>query len=60
VDLRSLNATCLHGPFPTLFSDGVLKNIGGREAYSFIDGFLGNHSIIIVEEDTTKITFTTC
>jgi hypothetical protein len=39
VDLRKLNDACLHDPFPTPFIDEVLENVGGQEAYSFIDGF---------------------
>jgi hypothetical protein len=29
VDLRSLNATCVHDPFPTPFTYDVLENVGG-------------------------------
>jgi hypothetical protein len=29
VDLRKLNDSCLHDPFPTLFTDEVLYNVGG-------------------------------
>jgi hypothetical protein len=29
VDLRKLNDTCLHDPFPTPFTDKVLDNVGG-------------------------------
>jgi hypothetical protein len=43
MDLRKLNDTCLHDPFPTPFSDDVLENIGGKETYSFIYGFSGYH-----------------
>ena len=43
VDLRNLNNACLHDPFPTLFIDEVLENVGGHEAYSFTDGFSGYH-----------------
>lgn len=39
VDLRKLNDACIHDPFPTMFIDEVLDNVGGQEAYSFIDGF---------------------
>ena len=31
VDLRYLNATCIHNPFPTPFIDEVLENMGARE-----------------------------
>jgi hypothetical protein len=45
VDLRKLNDACLHDPFPTPFTDEVLENVGGQEAYSFTDGFSGYHQI---------------
>jgi hypothetical protein len=35
VDPRKLNDACLHDPFPTPFTDEVLENVGGQEAYSF-------------------------
>ena len=43
VDLRKLNDASVHDPFPTPFSDEVLDNVGGQEAYSFIDGFSSYH-----------------
>jgi hypothetical protein len=43
VDLRKLNDACLHDPFPTCFTDEVLDNVGGREVYSFTNGFSGYH-----------------
>jgi hypothetical protein len=43
VDLKKLNDGCLHDPFPTPFTDEVLENVGGKETYSFIDGFSGYH-----------------
>ena len=43
VDLRKLNDACLHDHFPTPFTDEILENVGGEEAYSFIDGFSGYH-----------------
>ena len=54
VDLRRLNDTCIHNHFPTLFTDEALDNVGGQEAYSFIDGFLGHHHIKIVLEDRSR------
>jgi hypothetical protein len=45
VYLRNLNNACLHGPFLTSFTDEVLENVGGQEAYSFTGGFLGYHQI---------------
>jgi hypothetical protein len=35
----------------------VLENVGGREAYSFTDGFSGYHQVWIIEEDQAKTTF---
>lgn len=43
VDYRILNNACIPDPFPTPFSDEVLDNVGGNEAYSFTDGFSGYH-----------------
>jgi hypothetical protein len=43
IDLRKLNDACRHDPFPTPFTDEVLENVGGHEAYSFTDGFSGYH-----------------
>ena len=59
VDLRKLNDSCLHDPFPTPFTDEVLDNVGGQEVYSFTDGFSGYHHIRIALEDRHKTTFTT-
>jgi hypothetical protein len=43
VDYRSLNSACAHDPFPTRFSDEVLDQMVGNEAYSFTNGFSGYH-----------------
>eukprot|EP00253_Pinus_taeda_P035663 PITA_35663 len=59
VDLRKLNDACVHDPFPTPFTNGVLDNVGGQEAYSFTDGFFGYHQIEITLEDRSKTTFAT-
>jgi hypothetical protein len=59
INLRKLNDTCLHDPFPTPFTDEVLENVGGHEAYSFTDGFSSYHHIKIAQEDRHKTTFTT-
>jgi len=47
VDLRKLNDSCLHDPFPTPFKYEVLENVGGKETYSFTDGFFGYDQIKI-------------
>jgi hypothetical protein len=59
VDLRNLNVACLHDPFPTPFTNEVLENVGGHEAYSFTDGFSGYHQIKIAVEDRYNTTFVT-
>ena len=51
VDLRKLNDSCMHDPFPTPFTDEVLEGVGGQEMYSFIDGFSGYHQVRITKED---------
>jgi len=45
VDMISLNATCIHHPFPTPFTDDVLENVSGWEAYFFTNNFLGYHQV---------------
>ena len=57
VDLRKVNDTCLHDPFPTSFINEVLEGVGGQEVYSFTDGFSGYHQIKIAKEDRHKTTF---
>lgn len=57
-DYRSLSNSCVHDPFPTLFSDGFLDNVAGNEAYSFTDRFSSYHQVRIREEDNKKTTFT--
>jgi hypothetical protein len=59
VDLRKLNDVCLHDPFPIFFTYEVLDNVGGKEAYSFTEGFVGYHQINIVHEDRHNTTFAT-
>ena len=57
IDLRKLNYSFVHDPFPTPFIDEVLENFGGQEAYSFTDGFSRYHQIKITLEDQSKTTF---
>ena len=51
VDMRKLNHAFLHDPFTTPFTDEVLENVGGHEAYPFIDGFSCYHQIKMAQED---------
>jgi hypothetical protein len=57
VDLRKLNDTFLHDPFPTPFTNEELENLGGQEAYSFTNGLSGYHQIKIIPEDMYKTIF---
>ena len=57
VYMRKLNDSCLHDPFPTPFTYEVLDNVGGQEAYSFTDGFLGYHQIKIAPKYKYNTTF---
>jgi len=50
IDIRKLNNACLHDPFPTPFTNRVLENVGGQDAYSFTNGLSGYHQINIVQE----------
>ena len=59
INLKNLNDTCVHDPFPTPFTNEVLDNVGGQEAYYFTDGFFGYHQIQITPEDRRKTTFMT-
>jgi hypothetical protein len=53
------NGSFLHDPFLTPFTDEVLEDVGGQEAYSFIDGFSTYHQINIAPKDRHKMTFVT-
>ena len=57
VKLHNLNYAYIHDPFPTLFIEKIMENVGGKEVYSFIDGFSGYHKVKIIEEDIHKMTF---
>jgi hypothetical protein len=59
VNLHNLNAAYVHDPFPTPFTDEVLENVGGCEAYSLTYGFLGYHQVQIMKENHAKTTFAT-
>ena len=59
VDLRKLNNTCLHDPLPTPFIEEVFESVGGKDMYSFTNGFFGYHQVIITKKDRQKMTFVT-
>jgi hypothetical protein len=49
----------LHDPFPTPFTNEVLEQVSGKEAYSFTDRFSGYRQVRIAEEDKRKNVFIT-
>jgi len=49
----------VNDPFLILFTNEVLENVGGQEAYSFMDAFSGYHQIKIMPTDRSKTSFTT-
>lgn len=59
IDLGKLNDAFAHDPFPMLFTNEVLENVGGQETYSFTNGFSRCHHIKITPEDRSKTTFAT-
>jgi hypothetical protein len=59
VYLRKLDDAFLHDPFPTHFTNEFVENVGGKEAYSFTDGFSSYHWIKIALEDRYATTFST-
>ncbi len=46
VDFRKLNKATKKDPYPLPFSNDILNNIVGYEAYSFLDGYLGYHKFV--------------
>jgi hypothetical protein len=59
VDLHNLNATCIHDPFPTPFTDEVLENVGGHESLLIHRWIFRLSPGVIMEEDRAKTTFVT-
>lgn len=57
IDYHNLNNAYVHDPLPTPFSDEVLENVTGNEAYSFTSGFSRYHQVWIVKEEKKKTTF---
>jgi hypothetical protein len=57
VNMCSLNVACVHDPFPTPFNNKFMENVGGREDYSFTDGFSRYHQVQIAKEDQGKENF---
>jgi len=56
VDLKKLNATTNKKPYLLPFIDEVINTIVGHEVYTFLDGILGYHHILITPKDLHKTT----
>jgi hypothetical protein len=57
LDMRKINDSFLHYPFPTHFTYQVLDNVGGQKTYSFTYAFSGYHHIKIAPYDRYKTNF---
>ncbi|MCO5561602.1 hypothetical protein L7F22_015223 [Adiantum nelumboides] len=59
VNLKKVNAATIRDNYPLHITDHVIEREAGREAYSFLDGFLGYNQLAIKLEDQHKMAFTT-
>lgn len=59
VDLKKVNAATRRDHYPLPFSKHVLERVAGKEAYSFVDGYLGYNQITVALEDQAKTAFIT-
>jgi hypothetical protein len=51
VDFKKLNTTTKKDFYPLPFIDEVNNTVAKHEEYSFLDGFLGYHRILIAPKD---------
>ncbi|XP_062075041.1 uncharacterized protein LOC133779055 [Humulus lupulus] len=58
IDYRKLNKETRKDHFPLPFIDQMLDRLAGHNYYCFLDGYSGNHQIVIAPEDQEKTTFT--
>jgi hypothetical protein len=59
VDFQKLNIATKKDPYPLPFMEEVLDMVVGHEVYSFLDGFLGYHQIMIAPKNRLKYAFIT-
>ncbi|RYA56918.1 hypothetical protein DD599_25980 [Enterobacter cloacae complex sp. CH23B] len=59
VDLKKVNAATRRDHYPLPYSENVLERVAGKEAYSFLDGYLGYNQITMALEDQAKTAFIT-
>ena len=51
VDLKKVNVATIRDNYLLPITDHVLERVAGKEAYSFLDGFLGYHQLSIHSKD---------
>ena len=59
VNLKQVNAATIRDNYPLPIMDHVLERVARKQAYSFLDGFLGYHQVSIAPQDKHKIVFAT-
>ena len=59
VNLKKVKAATIRDNYPLPITKHVLERVVGKEAYSFLDGFLGYNQVSIAPQDQYKIAFTT-
>ena len=59
MNLKKVNAATVRDHYPLPIIDHVLERVAGKEAYSFLDGFLGYNQVSIDAKDQHKTTFAT-
>ena len=57
VNLKKVNAATIRDNYPLPIIDHVIERVAGKEAYSFLDGFLGYNQVSIKLEDQHKTSF---
>ncbi|XP_042067274.1 uncharacterized protein LOC121810577 [Salvia splendens] len=58
IDYRKLNQATKKDHFPLPFIDQMLKNLVGKQYFSFLDGYSGYFQIAVNPDDQEKTTFT--
>ena len=59
LNLKKVNATTIRDHYPLPITDHVLERVARKQAYSFLDGFLGYNQVSTKEEDQHKTAFAT-
>ncbi|MCO5582067.1 hypothetical protein L7F22_035958 [Adiantum nelumboides] len=59
VNLNKVNAATIRDNYPLSITKHILERVAGKEAYSFLDGFLGYNQLLIDPKDQHKIAFAT-